>query len=118
MKDRSKCKYRLSIFCKASALCATLLISQQALTLATLLGNPVNGEDLIDTRCSGCHIGMYGGDGSEMYTREDHKLKTVEGLMQRVEFCNINTQNGELNQEQLDDITAFLNEKYYRFEDQ
>jgi len=103
---------------RALIVCTTLLASQQALALATLLGDAENGEFLIDTRCSSCHIGMFGSDGSEMYTRPDHKIKSVEGLMQRVEFCNINTQNGELNSEQMDDITAYLNENFYKFEDQ
>lgn len=100
-----------------TGLVAALLLVQQALALATLLGDPANGEELVDERCSGCHIGMYGGDGSGIYTREDHKIQSVEGLIQQVDFCNQNTQNGELNSDQLDDITIYLNESFYKYDD-
>jgi len=60
---------------------------------------------------------MYGADGSEIYTRAERNVKSVEGLMRQVELCNTNSQNSELNSDQLDDLTAFLNETYYLFED-
>lgn len=97
---------------------ATLLLvsSSSALALATLLGNAESGAKLDSERCSGCHIRMFGGDGSGIYTRPE-RVQSIEGLMRRVELCNINTQNGELSPEQLDDITAHLNEAYYLFDD-
>ncbi len=94
-----------------------LCAAPTALALAVLLGDAEKGGDVVTARCSGCHVGMFGGDGSEIYTRPNRGVKTIEGLMQRVDICNTNTQNGELNQDQLDDITAFLNETYYLFED-
>ena len=96
---------------------AALLLSQQASALATLLGDAGNGGKVLDARCTACHVNMFGGDGSAIYTREDHSVKSVEGLMARVEVCNVNTQNGELNTDQLDDITAYLNETFYKYED-
>lgn len=93
-----------------------MLQSYQAMALATLLGNSENGLKLVDERCTACHIRMFGGDGSGIYTREA-RITSVEGLMKRVEICNENTQNGELNSDQLDDITAYLNETYYLYDD-
>lgn len=93
------------------------LFSNQANALATLFGDVQNGNTLNDQRCSACHQNMFGGDGSKIFTRQDHQIKTVEGLMKRVQVCNDNTQNGELNQSQLDDITIYLNETFYKFED-
>ncbi len=107
----------LSVFVRVVGLCSTLLISQQAVALATLLGEAENGGKLLDARCSACHVNMFGGDGSAIYTREEHSVKTVEGLMARVEACNVNTQNGELSADQMDDLTAYLNEAFYKFED-
>ena len=98
--------------------CTALLLSQQASALATLLGEAENGGKVLDERCTACHVKMFGGDGSAIYTREDHRVKTVEGLMAQVEMCNVNTQNGELNADQVDDITAYLNETFYRYEDE
>jgi mono/diheme cytochrome c family protein len=116
-----KTKYQkmriLSVFVRVIAVCSTLLISHQAIALATLLGEAENGGKLLDARCSACHVNMFGGDGSAIYTREDHSVKTVEGLMARVQVCNINTQNSELSTDQMDDITAYLNETFYQFED-
>ncbi len=96
---------------------AAMLLSQQALALATLLGDADNGGKLLDERCTACHVNMFGDDGSAIYTREDHSVQTVEGLMARVEVCNVNTQNGELSTDQIDDITAYLNETFYKYED-
>ena len=91
--------------------------SAQVLALAILLGDPQSGQALHEQRCAGCHVKMYGGDGSEIYTRDNRSVKSVEGLQLRMELCNTNTQNGELNADQLDDLTAYLNESYYRFDD-
>ena len=93
-----------------------LLASQPAQALAVLLGDPENGNKLESERCSACHVRMFGGDGSGIYTRPE-RVGSIEGLMKRVELCNINTQNGELSADQLDDITAHLNETYYLFDD-
>lgn len=94
-----------------------ILLSQKVFALAILLGDPENGGKMLDEKCTACHVNMFGGDGSEIYTRDDHKVLTIEGLMQRVEVCNTNTQNGALSAEVLDDITAHLNETYYEYED-
>lgn len=117
MKTKYKKTRALSVFVRVTGLCSTLLISQQAMALATLLGDAENGGKLLDARCSACHVNMFGGDGSAIYTRKDHSVRTVEGLMARVEVCNINTQNSELNADQRDDLTAHLNEVFYKFED-
>jgi len=100
-----------------ASMVAGLLISQQAMALATLLGDAEQGGKTLDERCSACHVNMFGGDGSEIYTRADHRIKTVEGLMSQVQNCNANTQNGELSADQEDDITAYLNETFYKYED-
>lgn len=111
--------YRLTIVARLLlGLVATLLTSQQVLALATLMGDAESGGKLLDERCTACHINMYGDDGSEIYTRPEHSVKTVEGLMLRVEVCNTNTQNGELTADQMDDLTAHLNETYYKFDDE
>ena len=50
------------------------------------------------------------GDGTKLYTRVDRRVQTVEGLMSMVTFCN-DQAGAELN-----DIVAYLNESFYRFE--
>ena len=94
-----------------------IIVAQQANALAILLGDAENGGAVLEEKCTACHINMFGGDGSSVYTREDSKVKTVEGLMQMVEACNVRTQNGELSEEILDDLTAHLNEAFYHYDD-
>lgn len=94
-----------------------LLLSQRVFALAILLGDAENGGKVLDEKCTTCHVNMFGGDGSAIYTRADHTVLTIEGLMQRVEVCNTNTQNGDLSADVLDDITAHLNETYYQYDD-
>jgi hypothetical protein len=104
-------------FKRVSGIVALMLISQQAIALAILLGEPANGGKILEARCTACHVSMFGDDGSKIYTRDDHQIKTVEGLMNQVSMCNERTQNGELNADQLDDITAHLNETFYKYDD-
>ena len=47
--------------------------------------------------------------------RADRRVQTVEGLMGTVTFCNDQAGTG-LNEFELDDIVAYLNESFYRFE--
>ncbi|MEE9448065.1 MAG: hypothetical protein V3V09_08900 [Arenicellales bacterium] len=101
----------------AAMLAMTALVPQSSMALALLLGDAENGEKVLASNCSGCHKNMFGGDGSKIYTRADHKIKTLEGLMQQVDLCNVNTQNGALSADELDDITAHLNEGFYLFDD-
>lgn len=88
-----------------------------ALALAILLGDVEQGEKVHLDNCTRCHIAQFGDDGNKIYTREDHKIKTIEGLMQQVQFCNANPLQGALSEENMDDITAYLNEKFYLFDD-
>ena len=55
---------------------------------ALLPGDPQNGYPLHQLKCSGCHVALFGGDGSKLYTRADRRVQTVEGLMGMVTFCN------------------------------
>ena len=82
---------------------------------ALLPGDPQNGYPLHQLKCSGCHVTVFGANGVMVYTREDRRVQTVEGLMGMVTFCNSQAGTG-LNEFELDDIVAYLNESFYRFE--
>ncbi len=102
-----------------SAVFMLAMFSSQAQAIATLLGNAEQGAPIHKQRCAECHAVRFGGDGSAIYTREDHRIKTIEGLMQQVQMCNQNTQGSStLSTEQEDDITAYLNETFYRYDDE
>ncbi|HCF72483.1 MAG: hypothetical protein CMK60_09605 [Proteobacteria bacterium] len=82
---------------------------------ALLPGDAENGLPLHEFKCAGCHVAQSGGDGSGIYTRSEGRVKTVEGLMGMVEFCNEQTRAG-FNEHELEDIVAYLNEAFYQFE--
>lgn len=76
--------------------------------------DPKAGKALVDKACLSCHVSMYGGDGSKMYTRADHKVKTPQQLAARVSGCNANTGAGWFPEEEAH-VTAYLNQQYYKF---
>lgn len=82
---------------------------------ALLAGEAADGKPVHDNFCMGCHVSVAGGDGGGIYLRENRNVKSIEGLMGAVAFCNQQTKTG-LNDHELDDIVAYLNETYYKFE--
>lgn len=77
-------------------------------------GNPTVGKTLHDKSCIACHVSMYGGDGSKMYTRPDHKVKSAEQLKARVRTCNTNAGTHWFPEEE-QHVAAYLNATYYHF---
>ena len=63
--------------------CGALLASAaQAAPFAK--GDPRTGKALHDKACISCHAKMFGGDGSKIYTRVDHKVKNAQQLAARI----------------------------------
>ncbi len=77
-------------------------------------GDPKSGKILHDKTCISCHANMFGGDGSEMYTRADRKIKTAQQLAARVSGCNANTGAGWFPEDEAH-VAAYLNQQYYKF---
>lgn len=65
------------------------------------------GKALHDANCISCH-------GVETYTRPDRKITSLEALAARVRACDANL-GTQLFDEDIDKITAYLNETYYKF---
>lgn len=78
-------------------------------------GNPKIGKAMHETSCVSCHSSMFGGDGSEMYTREFHKVTDSGKLLQQVRNCNTNIGLKWFEDEELH-VTRYLNDTYYKFE--
>ena len=94
------------------------------LTLATSLahaadpfpqGDPVAGKALVEKNCVSCHAGMLGGDGSKIYTRPDHKVKSASALLAQVRSCNTNLDVKMFEDEELN-VASYLNKTYYKFD--
>jgi cytochrome c553 len=91
-----------------SLLATLLLISASAAQAdALLLGDAAKGKALHGRHCTGCH-------DNAVYTRADRSVRSTEGLMGRVKFCNTQLKTG-LSKDELNDLVKYLNESFYRF---
>lgn len=72
--------------------------------------------ELHQKNCMACHVRMYGGDGSKMYTRDGRMLSNQLELLQRVSACSAQMNAGWFPEEE-GSVAAWLNTHYYRFSD-
>ena len=77
-------------------------------------GDPKIGKTLHNKACISCHINMFGGDGSKIYTRPDRKSNTPQQLAARIAGCNANTGAGWFPGDEAH-VAAYLNQHYYKF---
>lgn len=86
------------------------------LSAAIALGLSVNaanaadaskGEKLHNAKCTGCH-------DTRQYTRPNRIVHTLDDLHARVQFCD-SASGANFSLEDIDDVVAFLNEKFYKF---
>ena len=77
-------------------------------------GDATKGKALADKQCQACHVSLFKGDGSGVYTRADRKVKTPAQLTARVAACNANTGAGWFPEDEVD-VAAHLNKTYYKF---
>lgn len=78
-------------------------------------GDPVAGKALVEKNCVSCHAGILGGDGSKIYTRPDHKVKSASALLAQVRSCNTNLDVKMFEDEELN-VASYLNKTYYKFD--
>lgn len=78
--------------------------------------DPKAGKERHDKACVACHVRLYGGDGSKMYTRDGRLLSTKLDILQRVATCNSQTKAGWFPEEEAD-VAAYLNQQYYHFKE-
>ena len=83
---------------------SSLLISTS--TFAS--GNAANGKTLFTgSKCGTCH-------GTEIYTSKDRKVKNLKALEAAVRL-NDSKLNTNWFDEDVKDVTAYLNQQYYKF---
>ena len=66
-----------------------------------------NGKSLYEEKCTKCHT-------TEVFTKEDRSIKSLEGLKNRVQQC---TGAAEVtwSDDQIKSVTDYLNKHYYKF---
>ena len=100
----------------------TALVAISLISLPALASDPWGdadpkvGKEHHDKACIACHVRLYGGDGSKMYTREGRLLSTKLDVLQRVATCNSQVKAGWFPEEEAE-VAAYLNQKYYQFKD-
>ncbi len=100
----------------------TLTRSITAMLFSALLSVPAiaapdlaNGKAIDQQKCYACHAKKSGfGNGDMIYTRSDSKVKSLANLKRMVSMCNSELRL-DLFPEDEADVTAFLNQQFYKF---
>jgi cytochrome c5 len=66
-----------------------------------------SGQSIHQVHCTRCH-------GSEVYSRADHKVTSLDALGKQVRMCDSQLET-QLFPEDLDKVITYLNETYYKF---
>ncbi len=75
---------------------------------AAVPGDGAEGKRVHDANCTACH-------DTSVYSRKDHKVRSLDGLKQQVENCTHMAQKEYLPAER-QDIVKYLNDQFYRFQ--
>lgn len=76
-------------------------------------GNAQAGKALFDKyKCNSCHMQMVGGDGSAIFTREDHKVHSEAEMIAQIKVCSGNV-GATLSAQDEQNLGAYLN-RYYK----
>lgn len=70
-------------------------------------GDSALGMKLHQANCVSCH-------GTEVYTRENRMIGSMDSLVTQVNRCNVNLGVGWFDDE-VEAVAAYLSENYYRF---
>lgn len=100
---------------KANLVIAIALFGTLSGMRAAVGADVAKGEELYKANCVACHASRMGGDGSAIYTRADRRVHSLDGLRRQVRACVHNIGITWFDDE-IDDVTAFLNNRYYHFD--
>ena len=93
------------------------LLPVKLMAAALLPGDAANGEKLHnENTCLSCHAQMTGGKPDMLYTRADHRVTNIGGLIGQVGGCN-KMQKVGLDEDGVNDVVKYLNESFYKFSD-
>lgn len=87
---------------------ALVFFAHSAFADSMLLGDAKKGEAIHNAHCTACHT-------STVYTRPNHIVKSIGGLVGRVNACNSNL-GLNLSEDQKNDVVKYLNDTFYKFE--
>ena len=88
----------------------TFLLSS-AMSVSVNAADAHPGKALHDENCVNCHMGNH---DEKFYTKENRRVKDFKGLGSMVKMCDANLGTA-LFDEDMDEITNYLNDSYYKF---
>lgn len=79
-------------------------------SLAMAKDDPVlaHGKELHDDKCMACH-------GTDVYTREDRRVKTLEALSNQINFCMKGPAKADWTISETNSVIEYVNNKFYKF---
>lgn len=91
-----------------------MVLSLMLSPVALAGGDIATGKILHAAQCQACHAGRFNGDSGKIYTRANHRVKSLSGLNQMIGACNANLGLGLFPEDEAN-LTAYLNQQYYKF---
>ncbi len=91
-----------------------LLVSALLISTSSVAGDIKRGQELHDENCVSCHKSMQGGDGTGIYTRENRRIDSYQGLVKQVKRCKTSL-GVSWPEHQIDDVITYLNDSFYKF---
>jgi cytochrome c553 len=92
-----------------------LLAAASAMAAPFPKGDAQAGKKLFDdNKCSSCHIGKVGGDGSTIFTRPNRIVNSPQQMIARFHVCS-GAIGMTLTEQNEQDLGAYLNQTYYHF---
>jgi len=88
--------------------------------VATVAGAPAQaadvaqGEALHQQHCVSCHASLTDGKPDSLYTRQDRRVTSLEGLKKQVHRCELSL-GLQWFDDDVDNVSAYLNQRFYRF---
>lgn len=82
---------------------------------AAWAADPAQGETLVaEAQCESCHADKLGGDGTQIYLRNDRRVNSLAQLATQVSVCNSQLSTGWFPDDEAH-VAAYLNQRYYKF---
>ena len=78
-------------------------------------GDATIGKKMVQENCISCHASKYGGDGTDIYTRDDRKVRSSSQLLAQIRNCNTMLGLKWFEDEELH-VARYLNQTYYKFD--
>ena len=86
--------------------CVTFLLATAS--MAADKPAPSAAQKMHDSKCLTCHK-------TDVYTREDHSVKSLQALSHQVENCMKGPADANWNATETQAVVEYLNSKFYKF---